>query len=115
TSLFAPSPLASTPLASASALFKVFTLMKAKAAANAETAGGTPDAQAGSTPTTAGNADQATGPAGAGESAAGLAAHDQAPASSRLPVVMVSVLLILAVLGALVVLRRSRSAVVRTA
>lgn len=110
-SLFAPSPLGSTPLSSASALYKVFTLMKAKAAANAAAAS-SGDIPADSTTTTAGAAGN---PAGAGESAAGRVTDAEVPAASRFPVVVVAVLLLLALLGALVVLHRSRSAVVRAA
>jgi hypothetical protein len=115
-SLFAPSPLGSTPLGSASALYKVFTLMKAKAAANAAAAGAAPgDAPVDSTTTTAGSAGQAASPAGAGESAAGTVTDGKVPASSRLPVVLVSLLLLLSVLAVLMAMHRSRSAVVRAA
>lgn len=117
-SLFAPSPLSSTPLASASALFKIFSLMKAKAAANLEANSGTPVEAQASTTTTAGSSEQPAGPAGVGESAAGAAGaagDDSVPASSRLPFLIVSVLLLLSVTGVLGALRRGRSAVVRAA
>jgi hypothetical protein len=112
-SLFAPSPLSSTPLASASALYKVFTLMKAKAAANLEAAGGAPVESPASTSTTAGTTGQSASPAGAGESAAGVATDDSVPASSRFPFLVVSVLMLLSVAGVLGSLHRSRAAVVR--
>jgi hypothetical protein len=116
TSLFAPSPLSSTPLGSASALYKIFTLLKAKAAADAQGAGAVSGETPGSTSTTSGQADHA-GPdgvgAGAGESAAGPAADDNLPVSSRLPFLVVAVLMLLSVLGAVVALHRSPSALVR--
>lgn len=114
TSLFAPSPLDSTPLASASALFKVFSLVKAKAAANAQAAASAPGAAVEeSTTTTSGKADPTTAAAGAGESAAGIAPDGSLPAPSRLPAVMVSVMLILSMLGALASVHQSRAALVR--
>ncbi len=114
TSLFAPSPLSSTPLGSASALYKIFTLLKAKAAADALGAGAVSGETPGSTSTTSGQADHAGDGvgAGAGESAAGSAADDL-PASSRLPFLVVAVLMLLSVLGAVVALHRSPSALVR--
>ena len=113
-SLFAPSPLSSTPLASASALFKVFNLIKAKAAANVEVSGGTALEAEASTTTTAGSKGRA-GPAGAGESATAVVPDDSVPASSRLPFLVISVLLLLSVSGVLGALHRSRSAGLRPA
>jgi hypothetical protein len=116
-SLFSSGPLGSTPLGSASTLYKVFTLMKAKAAANAAAAAAASgDTPADSTTTTAGQAGGAANPAGAGESAAGTVTDAEVPAASRFPAVVVAVLLLLlSLLGALAVLHRSRSAVVRAA
>ena len=104
----------STPLGSASALYKIFTLLKAKAAADALGAGAVSGETPGSTSTTSGQADHAGDGvgAGAGESAAGSAADDL-PASSRLPFLVVAVLMLLSVLGAVVALHRSPSALVR--
>ncbi|MGH8992169.1 MAG: phosphodiester glycosidase family protein [Acidimicrobiia bacterium] len=111
-SLFAPGPLSSTPLASASALYKVFTLMKAKAAANGEAAGTVVgDSAPGSTSTTAGTTDAVDAGAGAGESAVGAPADSGIPASSRLPFVVLATLLLMSVAGILAVLHRIRGGV----
>jgi hypothetical protein len=113
-SLFAPSSLSKTPLASASALYKIFSLVKAKAAAATAAAGGAPaDGSVDSTTTTAtAGAGEATGAAGAGESAAAVPG-DRVPAPSRMPAVMLSLLLLLSVLGVLAVMHRGRFAVLR--
>ncbi len=105
--LFAPSPLSSTPLASASALYKIFTLVKAKAA-DAATGGAPADPAAASTTTTGATSDTAqSAGAGAGESAAGVPA-DSLPAPSRMPAATVALLLVLSLFGIIAVLHRSR-------
>jgi phosphodiester glycosidase len=112
--LFAPSPLSNTPLASASALYKIFTLVKAKAADAAAARGAPAGTPAESTTTTGGTAAEAAQAAGsgAGESAAGVPA-DSIPAPSRMPAATVALLLLLSVLGTMAVLHRSRVAALR--
>jgi hypothetical protein len=110
--LFAPSPLSSTPLASASALYKIFTLVKAKAA-DAATGGAPADPSVESTTTTGAMAEGArSAGAGAGESAAGVPA-DSIPAPSRMPAATVAALLVLSLLGIMAVLHRGRVAALR--
>ncbi|MGH9041718.1 MAG: phosphodiester glycosidase family protein [Acidimicrobiia bacterium] len=111
-SVFAPSPLDSTPLASASALFKVFTLMKAKAAASgAADATAAPDTPAESTSTTAGGSDGARS-TGDGESATGITEDSGGPASRPLSLLIVVGLLLASMVGVLRVLHRGRPALV---
>ncbi|MGH8976059.1 MAG: phosphodiester glycosidase family protein, partial [Acidimicrobiia bacterium] len=94
-SIFAPSPLSSTPLASASALYKIFSLVKAKAAGTAAAGGAPADASVDSTTTTANSAGagEVTEAAGAGQSAAAVPGDRVAP-PSRMPAVMLSLLLL---------------------
>lgn len=114
--LVAPSPLSSTPLASASTLFKVLTLVKAKAQAKATQTG--PEAGA----STSGNAhgdptvddSTTTGTrrakpwAAAGEQAAAPAAGSAADTASRAPFLLTAALLVLAVAAFHAVAHRAR-------